>query len=453
MQSDTIAIAVSAHPLPVVAGRSSICEGDSAVLDAGAFASYAWTLPGGGSSVARSVVARSPGVYLVTVQDSNGCAGSSPPFTLDVRPLPAPRIAGPASLCAGDSALLDAGAGYATYEWTLPSGMTRDTRSIVARVPGRYRVRVTDASGCAGDAPEHDLVVHPAPQAPLIARRCMTLSSTPAVRYQWLRDGVELMGEMRDAFLAPDTGVYAVRITDANGCSAVSAPFRLGDIRVPQATIAFPSLEAAPGERVRVEARLASSAWLEECGADRYTALLRLNRNILLPIEATPPGSVDGTDRLIAFSGPIAPGAGPVAAFDFLAALGDADRTDLHVENFTLSAPGARTTAVDGDFRLRICREGGDRLFDGAARFALRAARPNPFNVTTEIVYQLDEDAQVTLAVYDRLGRRVASLFDGEGRAGQHSIIFDASAIGSGVYTIALTSGTRMKVQSIVVMK
>ncbi len=74
------------------------------------------------------------------------------------------------------------------------------------------------------------------------------------------------------------------------------------------------------------------------------------------------------------------------------------------------------------------------------AAFALAAVYPNPFRASTEIALDVPEASQVTLAVFDVLGRRVAVLLDGVVEAGSHRVAFDGSALPSGVYLVRATS-------------
>ncbi len=65
---------------------------------------------------------------------------------------------------------------------------------------------------------------------------------------------------------------------------------------------------------------------------------------------------------------------------------------------------------------------------------------PNPFNPTTAIRYQVPKAGQVTLRVYDILGREVATLVNEHQGAGVHSATFDGSRLASGVYFYLLTA-------------
>jgi hypothetical protein len=63
---------------------------------------------------------------------------------------------------------------------------------------------------------------------------------------------------------------------------------------------------------------------------------------------------------------------------------------------------------------------------------------PNPFNPNTRIRYVLPQAMEVSLIVYDRLGRQVVQLCNGKQTAGQHEQIFDGSSQSSGVYLLVL---------------
>jgi len=60
--------------------------------------------------------------------------------------------------------------------------------------------------------------------------------------------------------------------------------------------------------------------------------------------------------------------------------------------------------------------------------------RPNPFNSSTTISYQLPEPGEVSIGIYDINGRLVTALVDGRIEAGYHHAVWDGSTVPSGIY-------------------
>jgi hypothetical protein len=61
---------------------------------------------------------------------------------------------------------------------------------------------------------------------------------------------------------------------------------------------------------------------------------------------------------------------------------------------------------------------------------------PNPFNPSTEIRFTLVEPSNVTLTLYDVLGRSVAELQNGFLYGGSHAVTWHAADRASGVYFV-----------------
>jgi hypothetical protein len=85
--------------------------------------------------------------------------------------------------------------------------------------------------------------------------------------------------------------------------------------------------------------------------------------------------------------------------------------------------------------------------------FALYQNYPNPFNPTTIIKFDVPEAGDVSLKVFDVLGREVAQLADGVQQAGLHSVTFDGSGLSAGVYYYRLTAGERSSVRKLLLVK
>ena len=91
--------------------------------------------------------------------------------------------------------------------------------------------------------------------------------------------------------------------------------------------------------------------------------------------------------------------------------------------------------------------------FNAPAEFSLKQNYPNPFNPTTTINYSLPENAQVTLTVFDVLGREVTTLVNKEQESGIYNVKFDASKLNSGIYFYKLNAGTFSEVKKLILVK
>ena len=73
--------------------------------------------------------------------------------------------------------------------------------------------------------------------------------------------------------------------------------------------------------------------------------------------------------------------------------------------------------------------------------FALLGNYPNPFNPTTNIRFTMQNANQVTIEVYDMLGRYIGTAANGMFSAGSHSVSFDAEGLTSGIYLYTVKAG------------
>jgi len=72
---------------------------------------------------------------------------------------------------------------------------------------------------------------------------------------------------------------------------------------------------------------------------------------------------------------------------------------------------------------------------------------PNPFNPSTVITYAIPKTENVKLEIYNVLGQKVVTLFEGQQFAGTHSISWNAKNnfgqdVASGIYFVKLTAGS-----------
>ena len=83
----------------------------------------------------------------------------------------------------------------------------------------------------------------------------------------------------------------------------------------------------------------------------------------------------------------------------------------------------------------------------------LRQNYPNPFNPTTSIEYQIPDSENVTLKVYDTLGREVATLVNEQKSPGNYKVNFDGSGLSSGIYIYRLRTNENLIAKKMILIK
>ena len=85
--------------------------------------------------------------------------------------------------------------------------------------------------------------------------------------------------------------------------------------------------------------------------------------------------------------------------------------------------------------------------------FSLSQNYPNPFNPSTNIEYRIPEDGFVSLYIYNSLGQQVLTLVNEHQSAGNHSSIFSANNLPSGLYFYELRSGVFTETRKMLLLK
>lgn len=118
-------------------------------------------------------------------------------------------------------------------------------------------------------------------------------------------------------------------------------------------------------------------------------------------------------------------------------------RDSLQTQYFTLTF-SRRPTGIYFDPENDLLKEVNqyttvdeERAIPG--NFYLARNYPNPFNPSTSIRYEIASDGQISLIIYDVMGRKVKTLADGFTSAGQHSVVWDGCddsgiPVSSGIY-------------------
>ena len=206
----TASIGISEYPLPTptITGSLTFCTGASTILDGGGtYTDYVWNT----SDMTQTLTVNNAGTYTITVTDDNGCVGSDQ-VNVSVGANLSPIITGVPSICNGNSTTIDAGLGYAIYNWST----NESTQTVNVGTAGTYSVTVTDAYGCSGNV---DITINENPlPTPTISGSdfCLGTSTILSVNnyqtYEWNS------GENTSDLLITSAGLYTVTVIDINGC-------------------------------------------------------------------------------------------------------------------------------------------------------------------------------------------------------------------------------------------
>lgn len=85
--------------------------------------------------------------------------------------------------------------------------------------------------------------------------------------------------------------------------------------------------------------------------------------------------------------------------------------------------------------------------------FILHPVYPNPFNIMVTIRFDLPRGADISLQVFDLLGRSVQILTAGPQAAGTHVLQWDAAGLASGIYFLSLQRQSERVTQKVILIR
>jgi hypothetical protein len=86
-------------------------------------------------------------------------------------------------------------------------------------------------------------------------------------------------------------------------------------------------------------------------------------------------------------------------------------------------------------------------------KFILFQNYPNPFNSQTKIYYALFKNDQIKVEIFDLIGKKIATLYQGPSTMGFHSIEFQADQLPSGIYYYQLTAGSHSEARKMILYR
>jgi hypothetical protein len=123
---------------------------------------------------------------------------------------------------------------------------------------------------------------------------------------------------------------------------------------------------------------------------------------------------------------------------------------------FDLLAGEKEFTLSDEQASVQIQQSAGRFAIAAAPnpnKFRLGKAYPNPIQNKATLEYALAKKAEVSIAVYDMLGRQVRRLVDKERKTGLYQTQVDASMLASGKYFVRMRAGSFQKTRQLTVVR
>jgi hypothetical protein len=85
--------------------------------------------------------------------------------------------------------------------------------------------------------------------------------------------------------------------------------------------------------------------------------------------------------------------------------------------------------------------------------FSLSQNYPNPFNAQTIIQYSLPKQSDVSIDIFDILGRKIETVAEGIKSVGEHQAVWDANGQSSGIYFYRIKARDKVETKKMVLMK
>ncbi len=143
-----------------------------------------------------------------------------------------------------------------------------------------------------------------------------------------------------------------------------------------------------------------------------------------------------------------------VIVFQWKAPAAGSGPVTLYTSGFQGTSTGSKTGESSKSSQTAVeVTTGVNQILEQPHEFALFQNYPNPFNPSTTIQYELPVNNNVTLSVYNVLGKEVATLVNGTIEAGVHSVQFNAANLSSGIYFYTLRAGNYVENKKMMLLK
>jgi type IX secretion system substrate protein len=178
---------------------------------------------------------------------------------------------------------------------------------------------------------------------------------------------------------------------------------------------------------------------------DSYSGILRVEKTLLAPTDATKIYKITDDSTYIEFSGNLDPNNDAIAEIEMIAGLGRVQSTSIDIEEIKWYSKGEEieydNENESGMFTLLgVCEEGGERLLNPDGEISMEVM-PNPTGDELKVVLNLIEKGDSELIIINSSGEEVYRKTI-SGKAKNREIKIDLSGTEQGAFFISLQTPT-----------
>ena len=78
---------------------------------------------------------------------------------------------------------------------------------------------------------------------------------------------------------------------------------------------------------------------------------------------------------------------------------------------------------------------------------------PNPVNEYTTIEYSLNDQSNVSIEIFDLLGKKIANVFEGKQNAGTYKVLYEPNSMTNGIYLCKVSINNNSVVKKMTIVK
>ena len=482
--SDSLVFIVEVYPLPApdFDADTIACEGEYKqylALDTAGVLNL-WTVSGGtivgnNSSGLVEILWGQTGKASVTLRqyyDSLDCFNEITK-ELYVHPFTPLRIIGDTVVCTNSAHTFYSGADAVyTVEWFADGGTIMNSDNYHAEIrwdqggPESIQMVYYIPDTQCNDTSYLDINVIDFPEPNIYGNDIAVPSGTETyssdyaddIIYKWTVSGGEISGpdneyEVRVVWNNAIEGLLTLCISNDYGCE--SCTDKTVSISSVNTRVKLAYVHGEPGDVVNIPVYLMNGASLIDAGAEELSANIIFNSTLLVPVDDTPMGYLDGDNRKVPISLSINELNNILDTLTFMVTYGNSDTTSLVVDSLCIAGTEYYLKAENGFFRLDgICHDGGyPKLINPNTKAGIRNISPNPAKESILIEYSISEKCDTYFVIYNYMGQIVRDIHLISGETGDGSLSIDLNELSDGKYLIFMKTETINQAKTFSIMK